>query len=194
MNGPHNSARSAEREFGPIEAHLFAYPRRGAECAIKPVSPGMIGILEDFALPAFRADEDRTTVATDIHEGSYRATLIARDDDRHSAYVRGEECTECSDLLRQADLLPGAPEDLLLLACEPLLLGVPGPGRVQPSSRVAPRSGSIACRRISSSIIRSFLVDAAMSRSARHSIVAILCDSSTQLDHWIVRLERRGEG
>ena len=64
-------------------------------------------------------------MATHVQEGAQLLVTIEHDDQRQPAHVRGEHAARAVELAQVPDVLPGAPEDLLVLGARDLRVGVP---------------------------------------------------------------------
>ena len=84
----------------------------------------MVGALQRLAPPATLRDLV-PAVAADVDEGPQRPLTVTRHDDRDVSRAAGEELAGLGHVLRHAGVLPGAPEDALLLEPEHGRIRVP---------------------------------------------------------------------
>ena len=117
----------AQAESVAREVRLALGPRRGAERAVEPVRPRVVGALERLAPPG-PADDRVAAVPADVDEGVQVAVAAAGDDDRDVAGGRGEVRAALGHLAGVVGVLPRATEDPFLLEPEDLCVGVPRPG------------------------------------------------------------------
>ena len=70
---------------------------------------------------------ERASVPADVEECPQHAVLVADEHDRYVACARRPERARLGNLVRVADVLPGRPEDALLLELEDGRIRVPVP-------------------------------------------------------------------
>ncbi len=117
-----------EAEALLVEVRLALGARSRPQRAVEVVRPGVVGALERLA-PALALADERAAVAADVHEGAQDAFLVAHEDDRDAAGVGCAERSRLGDLVGAGDVLPGAPEDPLLLEPQHGRIGVPVEGK-----------------------------------------------------------------
>ncbi len=134
-----------QRETRWIESRLSIRPRSGAQRPVEVVRPRVVRALQ--RLPATAAlDHEVPAVPADVDEATQHPVRAPHDDDWHLAGLAGEELAGLHDVVRDACVLPGTPEDPLLLESVYLRVGVPACGEREPLLELAAERGGDADR------------------------------------------------
>ena len=116
-----------EPEAAAVEAGLGVGSGCGPQRSVEVVRPGVVGTLQRLALPGAVAEEVAAMTA-DVDECAERVVAAAHEDDRHVARAGRHERTGLAQVAGVAGVLPGAPEDPLLLEPRDRRVDVPVPG------------------------------------------------------------------
>ena len=164
-NGPQVSTSDGdEAEAFPVEAGLAVRPRRTSQRAVEVVRPRVVRALQRLALARAVAEEGAAMPA-DVDERAQLTVTVADEDDGHIAGAARDERARLAQLAGVAGVLPGLPEDPLLLEAGYRRIDVPVPGdrlvaghrrhgsdasdrlRLAPAAcRLKPRRWYLACR------------------------------------------------
>ena len=90
-----------------------------AQAAVEAVGPGVVGALDRAALLRL-VHEDGAAVAAHVQEGAQLALAVEHHDQRQAADLRGEHAAGAVELAGVTHVLPGAPEDGVLLGARHL--------------------------------------------------------------------------
>src|SRR6185437_3752232 len=124
---PRADGDAAEPELVLREVRLLVRARRGAERAVEPVRPRVVGALERLALPGALGQRE-AAVPADVEERPQLAVARPRHDDGSGSGARREERAGFRQLPEMPGVLPRRAEDPLLLAAENLGVPVPAVG------------------------------------------------------------------
>ena len=109
-----------------VESRLTLRARGCAKLSVEVVRPGVVAALQGLALASpFR--EDGAAVTADVQECPQGLVPTADDEHRDVSDAAGEELACGRGVLDRTGVLPGAPEDPLLLSRQQLRIGVPAP-------------------------------------------------------------------
>ncbi len=116
-----------EAERVPVESRLAVPAWCRAQRPVEVVRPRVVGALQRLA-PADTVAEQVAAVPADVHERAERVVAAADEDDRDVAGPGRDERPRFGQVPGVADVLPGAPEDPLLLESGHRRVDVPVPG------------------------------------------------------------------